>query len=140
MKLQNFEQFEASLHEGLYDWLLGKKSSVEEPKSDRELGLTTWLDSPISEVPPVGDKTLLEFYSVLQEFSNSNQSIPVRVGEIQYSKVVEYIQIALSFLGYPLPSHGIDGKFGPETANAIIKFNSDNSVKKNDDQSEEGYD
>jgi hypothetical protein len=39
-----------------------------------------------------------------------------------FQKEVETMQIGLVLLGYELPSHGIDGLFGPETASAVSKF------------------
>jgi len=49
-------------------------------------------------------------------------------GGYSFQKNVEAVQIALQLLGYELPRHGVDGKFGPETANAVIKFKSDNNI------------
>lgn len=51
-------------------------------------------------------------------------------GNYQYQKDVETIQIGLKILGYDLPKHGIDGKYGPETAAAVQKFKSDNNLNK----------
>ena len=39
------------------------------------------------------------------------------------------MQIGLILLGYQLPQHGVDGLFGPETAQAVAKFTSDNLTK-----------
>jgi peptidoglycan hydrolase-like protein with peptidoglycan-binding domain len=41
------------------------------------------------------------------------------------------LQKALIALGYPLPSHGVDGIRGPETANAVRKFQQDNALVSN---------
>lgn len=40
--------------------------------------------------------------------------------------IIKSIQSALIALGYPLPRFGVDGKIGPETLEAIKKFNNDN--------------
>ena len=50
-------------------------------------------------------------------------------GNYNFQKEVESVQIALSILGYPLPNHGIDGLFGPETAKAVNDFKKDNDLK-----------
>ncbi len=43
-------------------------------------------------------------------------------------KDVETLQKSLQLLGYELPNSGSDGKFGPETYNAVIKFQKDNQL------------
>ena len=50
-------------------------------------------------------------------------------GAIDFQKNVESIQMALISLGYELPIHGVDGKYGPETAKAISKFKTDSNIK-----------
>jgi LAS superfamily LD-carboxypeptidase LdcB len=44
---------------------------------------------------------------------------------IPYEKEVDMIQIALQFLGHSLPKWGVDGKFGPETEQAVKSFQSE---------------
>ena len=51
-----------------------------------------------------------------------------RFGSMQHQKEVETIQIALVLLGYELPKHGVDGLFGPETAEAVRKYKADNNI------------
>jgi len=51
------------------------------------------------------------------------------LGNMEYQKDVESVQIGLIILGYELPRFGVDGLFGPETAAAINKFKSDNNIK-----------
>lgn len=41
---------------------------------------------------------------------------------MEQSKAIEYIQTALQLLGFSLPKYGIDGVFGPETKQAVKKF------------------
>ena len=50
-------------------------------------------------------------------------------GSMSFQKEVESMQIGLILLGYQLPQHGVDGLFGPETAQAVAKFTSDNLTK-----------
>jgi peptidoglycan hydrolase-like protein with peptidoglycan-binding domain len=45
-----------------------------------------------------------------------------------YQKNVELIQIGLILLGYELPRHGVDGLFGPETAEAVRKYKEENKI------------
>jgi len=49
-------------------------------------------------------------------------------GSMKHQKEVETVQIALTLLGYGLPRFGVDGLYGPETANAVAKFKNDNSA------------
>ena len=51
-----------------------------------------------------------------------------KFGTMEYQKNVELIQIGLVLLGYELPIHGIDGLFGPETAEAVKKYKVDNNI------------
>ena len=66
------------------------------------------------------------FYQTLEDAANSGGLTQQRKGTMTYVKGVESMQIGLILLGYPLPVHGVDGLFGPETANAVRKFISDN--------------
>ena len=43
-------------------------------------------------------------------------------GKITQNSDVELIQTGLQFLGLSLPKWGVDGKYGPETKNAVSKF------------------
>lgn len=109
--IKNFSQFR-STNEEYTDWLTGKKEEGD-AKSKQT-----------SNKEGVEDSSIEEFYKSLEEFASSNKSMPVQnYGSMTYSKLVENIQAALVFLGYPLEKHGVDGYFGPETAAAIKKFN-----------------
>jgi murein DD-endopeptidase MepM/ murein hydrolase activator NlpD/GH24 family phage-related lysozyme (muramidase) len=72
--------------------------------------------------------------SDVQEFYDNLESIesPIfqqKYGGMEYQKDVESVQIGLILLGYELPRFGVDGLFGPETANAVNKFKTDNNIK-----------
>lgn len=70
-----------------------------------------------------------DFYNTLENIKS-----PVtqqKYGTMEFQKEVETIQIALQLLGYDLPRFGVDGLFGPETANAVEKFKSDNNLNEN---------
>ena len=76
----------------------------------------------------------------VEEFFNTLDSIdsPIfqkNLGNMEYQKDVESVQIGLIILGYQLPKYGVDGLFGPETAMAVDKFKSDNNVKESVNES-----
>jgi hypothetical protein len=106
------KKIKARVDEGFFDWLTGKKEDgqAKDKTKDKSQEMT--------------DSDLEDFYKTLQDFVAGNKSVPVeKYGAMKYSKMIENIQAALTFLGYPLSKFGIDGFFGPETANAIKKFN-----------------
>jgi hypothetical protein len=83
------------------------------------------------------EKDVEDFFKTLEEAAKSTQGIKQQsYGNMTYQKSVESIQIGLLLLGYELPKFGVDGLFGPETANAIEKFKNDyknEADKKNKD-------
>jgi hypothetical protein len=116
--IHSFNEFSQTTNEGFWDWLTGKREEGEVKSKGQQ-----------SE-PNLQAETLEEFYKTLKDFVDSNQSVAAQTyGNMTYSKMVENIQAALSFLGYSLPKHGVDGFFGPETAAAILKFNADTLPK-----------
>lgn len=66
-----------------------------------------------------------EFFQTLEDTINAGGISQQRRGSMSYQKAVESIQIGLLLLGYDLPRFGIDGLFGPETAQALAKFASE---------------
>ena len=122
--IQSFTEFKKLVNETFTDGLTGEKEEGEAKK--KEPGT---LDQP-----DVQDAKVEDFYKTLQDFADSKEAIEVQTyGKMKYSKIVENIQLALNFLGYPLPKYGIDGFFGPETADAILKFNENTVPKTKDD-------
>lgn len=118
MILKNFSEFANSYNENFTDWLSGstEQGEAKTKKDDPNSGVMT--------------KTVDEYYKDLQDYVDSGKSMAVqKMGSMQYSKMVEDIQLALDFLGYKLPKYGVDGFFGPETANALIQFNSATAPK-----------
>ena len=83
------------------------------------------------------EKDVEDFFKTLEEATKSTEGIKQQsYGNMTYQKSVESIQIGLLLLGYELPKFGVDGLFGPETANAIEKFKKDHkdeADKKNKD-------
>lgn len=68
-----------------------------------------------------------DFYNTLEDIDSP--LFQKSMGNMEYQKDVESVQIGLKILGYELPRFGVDGLFGPETAAAVNKFKSDNNVK-----------
>lgn len=85
-------------------------------------------------IKPMDDPTKADFVdNDVSKFFTDLKSIkePVsqqKLGSMQYQKNVELIQIGLILLGYELPKHGVDGLFGPETAEAVKKYKKDNNI------------
>ena len=68
-----------------------------------------------------------EFFSTLSQIDRP--LFQQKEGNMTYQKEIETVQIGLILLGYQLPQYGVDGLFGPETANAVEKFKKDNEIK-----------
>lgn len=81
---------------------------------------------------------LSDFYRTLEDSIKKGGLSQQPKGNRTYQKDVESLQIGLVLLGYDLPKHGVDGKFGPETAAAVTKFTQDN-VRKNTPLSERKF-
>lgn len=69
-----------------------------------------------------------DFYNTLNSIAQMGGLTQQKSGSMNYQKNVETLQIALKLLGYELPKYGIDGLFGPETANAVTMFKKDNNI------------
>ena len=67
-----------------------------------------------------------EFYKTIEDSIQSGGFTQQSRGGYEFQKGVESMQIGLMLLGYQLPRFGVDGLFGPETANAVRRFKSDN--------------
>lgn len=69
------------------------------------------------------------FFNTLKSAVDKGGISQQQKGSMTFQKEVESVQIGLILLGYELPKYGVDGFFGPETARAVEKFNSENTVK-----------
>ena len=67
-----------------------------------------------------------EFFDLLETTANSGGITQQTGGGYTYQASVEAMQIGLLLLGYELPRFGVDGLFGPETAQAVKKFKEEN--------------
>lgn len=72
------------------------------------------------------DNDVVKFLADLK--SIKNPITQQKLGSMQHQKEVETVQIGLVLLGYELPRFGIDGLFGPETAEAVRKYKKDNDT------------
>lgn len=73
------------------------------------------------------DEDVLEFYKTLEDAAKVQDGLKQQSEDgYTYQKNVETMQIGLSLLGYELPRFGVDGKYGPETADAVKKFKEEN--------------
>jgi predicted nucleotidyltransferase len=64
-----------------------------------------------------------EFLTKLNHMYNQNMVLEYTPGmKLPYSEEAKLIQEALQFLGFSLPTWGVDGKFGPETQKATKLF------------------
>ena len=75
--------------------------------------------------PDIQDSTLADFYKTLEDAAAVDMKFTQQSGAYEYSKEIENVQAALNFLGYDLPRYGVDGKFGPETGDAVARFKKD---------------
>lgn len=92
--------------EGFLEDLLGKK-----PKEEKGLGNDQTLPDDLKD-----------FYNTLQSAIDQGGLKEEAAGTMTYKKEVKTMQIGLMLLGFPLPQHGVDGLFGPETATAVQQF------------------
>jgi peptidoglycan hydrolase-like protein with peptidoglycan-binding domain len=69
-----------------------------------------------------------DFYDTLNNIAQTGGLTQQKSGSMVYQKNVETLQIALKLLGYEFPKYGVDGLFGPETAEAVKKFKKDNNL------------
>lgn len=75
---------------------------------------------------PLSERDLTQFYDVLQGIVNDQRALSQQSsGAYSFLPEVEALQVALDFLGYNLPVYGVDGLYGPETAESVRKFKSD---------------
>lgn len=95
----------------------------------RALGIKKGEDKKIDD-PKKADfvsEDVKQFFETLEKIDTDIKQQPA--GNYEYQKEVETVQIGLTLLGYDLPNHGVDGKYGPETAAAVQKFKEDNNLK-----------
>lgn len=108
---------EESVKEGFLDFLLGKTKDKGTQKKIDEPGKADLVSNDVQD-----------FYDTIQKSIENGGLKEQSLGSMTYQKEVESMQIGLMLLGYDLPKHGVDGLFGPETANSVQKFATDNDI------------
>lgn len=106
---------EVILDEGIIDNILNFLGLNEKDKKD---------DDPTKSDLLQG--TLNDLITTLKSIKS-----PIKQGEKGKQKEIEAVQVALALVmdENPLPKGGIDGTFGPETADAVKKFKEQNNIQ-----------
>jgi len=109
------------IHEITY----GKKVIEEQDFLDNLLkGIFPKIDDP--KKSDLVSSNVDDFFNTLESASEKGGLSQQQKGSRTFQKEVESMQIGLKLLGYDLPKYGVDGLFGPETAEAVTKFIKDN--------------
>ena len=109
------------IHEITY----GKKVIEEQDFLDNLLkGIFPKIDDP--KKSDLVSSNVDDFFNTLESSSEQGGISQQQKGSQTFQKEVESMQIGLKLLGYDLPKHGVDGLFGPETAEAVTEFTVDN--------------
>jgi GH24 family phage-related lysozyme (muramidase) len=96
-------------------------------------GISSKIDDP--KKSDLVSSNVNDFYDTLEKSSEQGGISQQDQGSMSFQKDVESLQIGLELLGYELPKHGVDGLFGPETAEAVSKFTMD-ELDSDDDSSQ----
>lgn len=107
------------------------KEMIQEQKILDKILSTVGLDNKTKKVDDPKKADLVsddvnDFYQNLELGKKSGGISQQERGTMTFQKEVESMQIGLMLLGYDLPKHGVDGLFGPETADAVRRFKSEN--------------
>ena len=112
------------------------KSSLNENDGKEMLDkILSWTKDKINQVeklfddPKKADKLDVDvdsYYNKLEAISGPIDQ--QQRGSFKFQESVEAVQIGLILLDYELPRFGVDGLFGPETAEAVNKFKEDNNI------------
>jgi hypothetical protein len=84
---------------------------------------------PIVDDPIKADYVTSDVTKFFNDLNAINEPLTQQKrGTMEHQKNVELSQMALVLLGYELPRHGVDGLFGPETAETVRKYKTDNNI------------
>lgn len=111
----------------------GQKLTEQEGFIDKILKTVGVKDDP--KKADLVSSDVQDFYKTIEDSITSGGLSQQKKGDMSFQKGVESMQIGLILLGYELPKHGVDGLFGPETANAVRRFKSDKLSQVNEDAS-----
>ena len=124
MKKRTLEEELSRIHSLTYGKLVTLR---EDTSSDVNFNATVQKTDDPTKAKYVSD-SVSELYKNLEDAAAAGGLKQEAAGSITYKKEVESLQIGLYLLGYQLPKYGIDGKFGPETAATVSKFDTDNKI------------
>lgn len=79
------------------------------------------INKNLAEIENGENKIMMEFYNLLTK-NKEYKNLKGVEARIPVDRGVELIQTGLQFLGFLLPKWGVDGKFGPETEQAVKEF------------------
>jgi len=100
-----------------------KLFDMKNKMKDKELSVETLVNEDTSGVDLKDYIEQSDFLSDLKKMVDDNSSFERKSdNESKKDESVEKIQTALQLTGFLLPEFGIDGKFGPETQEALKKF------------------
>lgn len=125
MKKTIKEELERIHHLNYGDKFINESDFIE--KILKSLGIKNKKDIKIDDPKKADNLTgdVDEFYNTLRNAASDGGLKQEKSGDYQYQKEVEALQIGLELLGYKLPIYGVDGLFGPETADAVQMFMND---------------
>lgn len=103
--------------------LLNEELNLMKSLFDYKRGVVISEQEKAELVEPDSSKFITDLSGIDKDITQSDNK------NMTFKKNVETFQIALELLGYDLPSYGVDGLFGPETASSLNKFKTDNDIE-----------
>lgn len=104
---------------GHIEKLFDMKNKVE----DKELSVERIVKEDVDKIDPQEAVAQSKFLTDLMKLVDQNISFELTPGiKPEKDENLKKVQSALQFGGFLLPEFGIDGKFGPETEDAVKKF------------------
>lgn len=102
---------------------IGKLFDEKTKIKDKELSIERLVKEDVSNVDPKEAVSQSKFLTDLMKMVDQNISFESTPGiKPESDENLKKIQSALQFGGFLLPEYGVDGKFGPETEDAVKKF------------------
>lgn len=104
---------------GHIEKLFDEKTKIK----DKELSIERLVKEDVNDVDPKEAVSQSKFLTDLMKLVDQNISFESTPGtKPESDENLKKIQTALQFGGFLLPEYGVDGKFGPETEDAVKKF------------------
>lgn len=109
----------------IHTMIYGEQFSEKEGFVDDFLKSIGFKKEEDPEKADLADDDVDSFYDTLESAAQGGGISEQQKGRMEFKKEVESMQIGLILLGYDLPTHGVDGLFGPETGKSVAKFTQD---------------